>query len=97
MSRLQESLHVVAVADFILAPPAVIAAQGELGTGIPKFGIYSAALGVSAYTAVWQLEDATVPFPSGCTSLILSPATMGVDSYKIVFLSQRALLFAHGP
>jgi uncharacterized membrane protein len=69
-----------ALAVVMLALPAR-AAQGEMGTGVPHFGSYSAATGV--VTKIWGLADATVPFPAGCTSLELNPATMGMDAYKI--------------
>jgi tetrahydromethanopterin S-methyltransferase subunit C len=64
----------------MLALPAT-AAQGEMGTGVPHFGSYSAATGVE--TQIWGLADATRPFPAGCTSLVLNPTTMGMDAYKI--------------
>lgn len=82
MLRLQASFYVGAIASVMLAPLAANAAQGELGTGIPKFGTYSAASGMSMYATV-ALDDATIPLPSGCIVLVLSPATMGMDSYKI--------------
>ena len=60
----------------------VNAAQGEMGTGIPSnFGLYSAATGVQ--TIVWGISSATIQFPSGCASITLTPATMGMDAYKI--------------
>jgi tetrahydromethanopterin S-methyltransferase subunit C len=90
------------LAAAMLVLPAT-AAQGEMGTGVPHFGSYSAATGV--VTKIWGLADATVPFPSGCTSLDLSPATMGMDAYKIAIATllvarttNRAVRFyAHGP
>lgn len=58
------------------------AAQYEMGQGVPAaFGMYSAATGT--LTRVWALSDVTTPFPSGCTNITLSPATMGMDAYKI--------------
>lgn len=61
--------------------PAVQAAQGEMGTGVPHFGLYSSATGTQAL--VTSLADATVAFPAGCTSISLNPQTMGLDAYKI--------------
>jgi tetrahydromethanopterin S-methyltransferase subunit C len=91
---------VLAVAMLVL--PAT-AAQGEMGTGVPLFGSYSVATGV--VTKIWGLADATIPFPSGCAYLDLSPATMGMDAYKIAIATllvarttNRAVRFvAHGP
>jgi len=60
----------------------VNAAQGEMGTGIPSgFSFYSAATGVQ--TLVWGMTSPSIQFPSGCQSLTLTPATMGMDAYKI--------------
>ncbi len=56
------------------------AASGEMGVGIPSFGIYSAAVGT--YLRV-NLLNATYGMPAGCTFLMLTPATMGMDTYKI--------------
>jgi hypothetical protein len=52
-----------------------------MGKGKPEFGVYSQSQGVS--TPIWSLRDATVGFPAGCGYLILSVATMGIESYKI--------------
>jgi tetrahydromethanopterin S-methyltransferase subunit C len=57
------------------------AASGEMGTGIPHFGVYSAGTGVS--TIVWSLKNAAIGFPAACGSIVLSPTTMGMDTYKI--------------
>jgi hypothetical protein len=65
----------------MLATP-VIAVTGEMGTGKPDFGLYTATQGI--YTKIWVLREATVNFPIACTGgLVLSPATMGMESYKI--------------
>lgn len=56
------------------------AASGEMGHGVPEFGLYSAATGASVI--VWSLMNPYVPFPAGCTSLTLRPGTMGMDSYR---------------
>lgn len=58
-----------------------MAARDEMGTGVPDFGLYSQATTVA--TIVWSLRDATTPFPAGCTAIVLSPATMGMDAYKL--------------
>jgi hypothetical protein len=58
------------------------AASGEMGTGVPAaVGSYSAATGVQ--TIIWSLSNPSIPFPAGCSSITLSPATMGMDAYKI--------------
>jgi hypothetical protein len=54
--------------------------SGSLATAQTGFSFYSAT-GVS--TLVWGLSSPTVPFASGCSFVVLSPATMGMDSYKI--------------
>ena len=60
----------------------VSAASGEMGTGIPSFGQYGDASG-SNYTVVWGLGNAMIPFPAGCSYLIVTRATMGADPFKI--------------
>ena len=78
------------------------AAQGEMGAGIPHFGNYAGPL---PNTIVWRLENASTPFPAGCTSLSVTAATMGMDAYKIAIatmtvarVSGRAVrFFAHAP
>jgi hypothetical protein len=98
--RVAVGIVVVVVA---LAPVQAFAAQGELGTGVPQFGTYSAATG--AQTVVWRLDDATTPFPTGCTSIQLTPTTMGMDSYKIAVATmlaartsgRRVRFFSHAP
>lgn len=65
----------------LLAAGQGITPEGDMGTGVPNFGIYSPVAGFKA--TVWGLDDATTPFPAGCTSITLTPATMGLDTYKI--------------
>lgn len=57
------------------------AASGEMGSGIPSFGIYTQAV-APGQTIVGALGSRTVAFPAGCAYLILTKATMG-DDYKI--------------
>lgn len=58
-----------------------VGAQGEMGTGVPTgYNIYTAT---GASTVVWGLGNVSILFPSGCSSITLTPATMGVDGYKI--------------
>jgi hypothetical protein len=61
----------------------VFAASGEMGTGIPNFGLYSQATGLQI--RVWNLSSATMSFPVGCVAIILTPETMGMESYKMAF------------
>ncbi len=76
------------------------AAMSEMGTGIPHFGIYSAATG--ANIRIWSLANATINFPTGCTSILITRTTAG-DDYKImlaVILTAKSLgkpvrFFAH--
>ena len=87
----------------LLAHSAAVA-QGarEMGTGIPSFGTYSAEQGVK--TTVWSLSDPVVPFPSGCPQIVLTAATMGMDTYKIALAtmllarttSRSVRFYAHG-
>lgn len=65
------------------------AATGDLGTGVPVYGVYSEVLG--GVTRIWQLLTPTINFPAACPSLVLSRATMGADDYKI---AQAMLLTA---
>jgi hypothetical protein len=57
------------------------AASGEMGTGVPKFAIYGDLVG--AHIQVWAIDDSTIAFPAGCTSLVVRPETMGLDAYKL--------------
>ncbi len=78
-------------------------AQGEMGTGYPLFGSYSAATGVQ--TIVWRVDSATLPFPRDCTALTLTLATMGADGYRVAVETllaakingRRVRFFAHAP
>ena len=70
----------LAVLPLLTAGP-VLGAQGEMGTGIPEFGIFTPDLGFK--TIVWVLTDASTPFPAGCTAITLTSATMGLDTYKM--------------
>ena len=78
-----------------------LAAQYEMGTGVPSnIGLYSAATGVNAY--VW-LSDVTLALPAACGNLVLSPATMGMDAYKLAIATlltakasnKRVRFYAH--
>ena len=59
------------------------AATGEMGTGIPNYGVYANL----NQAVVGSLINATINMPTGCTQLILSAATLTMDGYKIA-LSQ---------
>jgi hypothetical protein len=79
---LKRSLGLVLSATLLLSYGTANTASGELGTGkINTFAVYGAAQGV--YTIVWSLNDATIPFAPGCSFLVLTAATMGLDSYKL--------------
>ncbi len=81
------------------------AAQGEMGVGTPQFGIYSGATGLNVSVVVWALANASTNFPIECSNLTLSPATMGMDTYKLAIatmLTARATgkkvrFYAHTP
>jgi hypothetical protein len=82
------SALVLGGAVMALASSPIYAATGEMGTGVPNFGIYSQATGMSII--VWSLGNATRSFPSGCTNIVLTPATMGMDSYKMAMATLTA-------
>jgi hypothetical protein len=62
-----------------------LAAQGEMGTGVPNFLVYSSATGIHMSITVVSLDSQSIAFPTGCTSLTLTPETMGLDTYKMAF------------
>lgn len=87
-----------AIITAIATAGGAVAASGEMGTGVPHFGVYSAATGMQIL--VYSIANPTRPFPAGCTNLVLTPATMGLDSYKMAMaaliaaqLSERAVRF----
>ena len=57
------------------------AAQGEMGMGVPNFAQYGEAFGGVAI--VWSLANPAIPFPAGCSHLVVSRTTMGPDPFKI--------------
>lgn len=95
--------HAAIVVCAMLGLARATAAQGEFGVGVPQFGSYSSATGVQIIA--WRIDDVTVPFPAGCSSISLTPATMGMDSYKIAVATmltarssgRRVRLCAHAP
>jgi hypothetical protein len=61
----------------------VQAATGELGTGIPVFGVFTNALnGTGGWITIWLLKNPTINFPQGCSTLYIMPGTQGASSYK---------------
>lgn len=93
----------VAPALCALAITSAQAADGDMGAGIPDFGLYSSATGSEA--RVWRLIDPTKPFPAGCSQIILRPETMGLDTYKLAvatmtaarLMNKRVRFYAHAP
>jgi hypothetical protein len=82
MNTLRKTTFLVATALTILSLAKLTpAASGEMGRGKPEFGVYGQQFG--NYVKVWSLREATLNFPVGCNSLILSVSTMGLESYKI--------------
>ena len=73
-------------ASIFFASMNVSAATGEMGTGIPSFGVYAG----SNVTIVWSLANATINFPVGCTNLRVSAATLTMDGYKIALSQMTA-------
>jgi hypothetical protein len=101
LSKVQCCVSLIAL--IFLAPATVHAAMNEMGTGVPKYaGIYSQTAG-GAHFRIWSIDTPTIPFPAGCTSLIISRSTLGED-YKIfvsVVLTAQSLgrpvrFYAHG-
>lgn len=84
------------------AAQAASAASGEMGNGVPNFGMYSQATG--SELRVWSLTNPTVNFPVGCTAIVLRPETMGADNYRMAFAlltaarlsGTRVRFYAHG-
>jgi len=61
-----------------------------MGTGIPAgFNMYETNGALT--TMVWALAAPTISFPAGCSTVVLTQATMGIDGYK---LAVAALLTA---
>jgi hypothetical protein len=91
--RFKPQLCAAVMAVMAWLPVSVSAAMYEMGTGIPgQAGIYSQVTGL-AHFRIWALTSPTIAFPAGCTSLILSRATL-VDDYKIfvsVILTAQSL------
>jgi hypothetical protein len=93
---------VLAAAAITLATQQASAAAGEMGTGVPYFGVYSQATGTML--RVYALGSPYINFPAGCEAIILTPATMGMDSFKIAYATLTAArlsglkvrLYAHG-
>jgi hypothetical protein len=84
------------LASCLALPPAATAAgEREMGTGIPLFGQYSQATGTAVI--VWSLEEGTVPFPSDCQAIRLSPETMGIDAYKMAVATMLASRISRRP
>jgi hypothetical protein len=74
-----------------------------MGTGIPHFGVYSEPTG--AHVKVWTIADASIALPTECTYLVLTPTTMGMDTYKVAIATllmakatlRKVRFYAHGP
>ena len=80
MKILRSITRAVVTAGMLVAATHTSAAQGEMGTGIPRFGVYAPVAAGQVITLVWQLENASTPMPAGCFSLTLSVGTMGLDA-----------------
>ena len=90
--------HVIASVLLLaaLTSESVRAASGEMGTGVPVgYSMYSQATGTS--TVVWSLQNASLAFPAGCTSITLTPATMGSDAYRIAVAAVMTANLAQKP
>ena len=83
-------LRILICGAMSLATPNAFAANGEMGTGVPTFGIYTQAPGLAMQISVWSLANPTTPMAAGCGSLVLTPATMGLDSFKMAMATLTA-------
>jgi hypothetical protein len=105
MTPLRRSLPVwvVCATGAALVPNLGKAAAGDIGTGIPHFGSYGAAMEIK--TIVWSLADATIAMDSGCQYLVLTQATLGPEGYKVAMATllaaklsnRRVRFYAHAP
>lgn len=81
---MQKLIQAVLIIWFCAVGSFANAATGEMGTGTPDFGVYSAAPSWSpTRTLIWSLSNVQIGFPAGCSYVILDLTTMGIDSYKI--------------
>jgi ABC-type enterochelin transport system permease subunit len=85
-------LRILTLSAMFLAAENATAATGEMGTGVPHFGIYSAATGMQI--VVFSIASPTRPFPAGCTNIVLTPGTMGLDTYKMAMATLTAASLA---
>ncbi len=105
MSNRYSFLRALVTAAVLVAATPANAAQGEMGTGVPRFGVYTPAAAGQLLATVWELENASRPMPAGCTSLTLSAGTMGLDGCKIAVATMTVArvtgrsvrFFAHAP
>ena len=78
-----------------------MAATGDMGTGIPNFGLYGTFN--NSLIIIHSLINPTVNFPAGCPYLIISPATIGVAEHRMVYatlltataMQRRVRFFSH--
>ena len=92
-------LHLNTLATTVFMISTVVSgATGEMGTGKPNFGVYG-----GNQTIVFSLANAIINFPAGCTSIMLSATSFGIDSYKLAIAQltaarltgKRVRLYAH--
>jgi hypothetical protein len=91
----QTSRWLVTLAWLAVASGSAVAATGEMGKGVPAFGSYGGDLGV--YTIVWRLTDASIPFPAGCSSLMVTQATLGPEGYRVAMATLLAARLSNRP
>lgn len=78
-----------------------MAATGDIGTGIPNFGLYGTFN--NGLIIIHTLINPTINFPAACPYLIISPATIGVAEHRMVYatlltasaLQRRVRFYAH--
>jgi hypothetical protein len=83
------------------------AATGELGTGVPNFGFYSkSTFHNQDVIVVWSLRaPMDRGFPSGCSNIMLTTATMGEQGLKMAMATlmtakltnRQVRLYSHAP
>lgn len=90
--RVACQLLTAALPATLMATGAVHAATGEMGMGVPEFGIYA-----EGKIIVWGLANPTIGFPAGCTNIMLVRATLGAEMYKIGVATLTAAQLANRP
>lgn len=82
---------ICALAIIFITAQSAHAANGEMGTGIPGYGVYANA----NYSIIWALGSPGPSFPAGCSSLVVSAATLTMEGYKVALSMLAAAQLAN--